>query len=117
MVLDYILRRAHCFIENDDDEAAAAAEAEDEENAMPKYEEHENDPTAPEMKSWGEKNRNLNIGITKLISDGVFIAAYPLHEPTEKKEVASETNNRIMLRRYWASYPSFARQQPLDYIR
>ncbi|TPP65893.1 Anoctamin [Fasciola gigantica] len=144
LVLDYILRRAHCFWDEDEEEeaeAATAAETEgyksaSEDQMMPKYEHHEEGSGKIDLEGWRATRHNLNIGITKLVSDGVFLAAYPLHElsakmqavydqlhappmdsPTEKKEVVSDVNNRIMLRRYWASYPSFARRQPLDYIR
>ncbi|RTG82536.1 uncharacterized protein DC041_0007486, partial [Schistosoma bovis] len=79
-----------------------------------------------------------NLGITKLISDGIFSAAYPLHEPTEKLSLITlqqktispscygpagntlaptEFNNRILLQRYWASYKMLFKCQPISYIR
>ncbi|CAH8629126.1 unnamed protein product [Schistosoma rodhaini] len=79
-----------------------------------------------------------NLGITKLISDGIFSAAYPLHEPTKKLSLITlqqniitpscygpagstlaptEFNNRILLQRYWASYKMLFKCQPISYIR
>ncbi|CAH8543485.1 unnamed protein product [Schistosoma turkestanicum] len=58
-----------------------------------------------------------NLGITKLISDGVFTAAYPLHEPAGSTLPPTEFNNRILLQRYWASYKMLFKCQPISYIR
>ncbi|CAI2732359.1 unnamed protein product [Schistosoma spindalis] len=58
-----------------------------------------------------------NLGITKLISDGIFSAAYPLHEPAGKTLAPTEFNNRILLQRYWASYKMLFKCQPISYIR
>ncbi|XP_018653261.1 putative anoctamin [Schistosoma mansoni] len=58
-----------------------------------------------------------NLGITKLISDGIFSAAYPLHEPAGSTLAPTEFNNRILLQRYWASYKMLFKCQPISYIR
>ncbi|CAH8594458.1 unnamed protein product [Schistosoma intercalatum] len=58
-----------------------------------------------------------NLGITKLISDGIFSAAYPLHEPAGNALAPTEFNNRILLQRYWASYKMLFKCQPISYIR
>ncbi|CAH8586465.1 unnamed protein product [Heterobilharzia americana] len=58
-----------------------------------------------------------NLGITKLISDGIFLAAYPLHEPAGNTVSSAEFNNRVLLQRYWASYKMLFKCQPISYIR
>lgn len=63
------------------------------------------------------------IGIDRLIRDGVFQAAYPLHEgdykydPTEIQTPRMENNPRRILYDTWARYRVFYKAQPLDLIR
>ncbi|KAA3682073.1 anoctamin-1 [Paragonimus westermani] len=125
LVLDYILKRTRCVVR--DTAAEVASEPLDEKDSV--------------------CSRNPVIGITRLIRDGVFIAAYPLHEfneelqkfyrdhvaeaavegqtiakdgaaaPSKKAESGMESNNRVILQRYWASYSSCLRTQPIDYVR
>ena len=63
------------------------------------------------------------IGIDRLIRDGVFQAAYPLHEgdykydPTETQTPMMENNPRRILYDSWARYRVFYKAQPLDLIR
>ena len=52
-------------------------------------------------------------GITKLISDGVYLAAYPLHDGG----IQSEGSQRKLLYDEWASLKQFWKFQPLDSIR
>ncbi|KAF8572126.1 hypothetical protein P879_00175 [Paragonimus westermani] len=125
LVLDYILKRTRCVVR--DPTTEVASELLDEKDSV--------------------YSRNPVIGITRLIRDGVFIAAYPLHEfneelqkfyrdhvaeaavegqtiakdgaaaPGKKAESGMESNNRVILQRYWASYSSCFRTQPIDYVR
>lgn len=63
------------------------------------------------------------IGIDRLIRDGVFQAAYPLHEgdykhdPDELQTPMMENNPRRILYDNWARYRLFYKAQPLDLIR
>ncbi|CAH8587870.1 unnamed protein product, partial [Dicrocoelium dendriticum] len=93
LVVDYILRRTRCVLKN---QATSAQEISDDEVVRAKV------PL---------------VGITRLLSDGTFMAAYPLHEPASSEQKNLELNNRTLLKRYWASYKSFARVQPIDYVR
>ncbi|KAH8873920.1 Anoctamin-7 [Schistosoma japonicum] len=136
LVLDHILRRT-------------GYKSEDLVNADDLYEPSisDNVPSQePEDEFTGSPNRvnslyeiaAKNLGITKLISDGIFLAAYPLHEPSEKLSSitiqqrtlnpncygpsgnalqSTEFNNRILLQRYWASYKMLFKCQPISYIR
>jgi len=52
-------------------------------------------------------------GVNRLISEGVFIAAYPLHDGTIK----SPGCMRYLLSREWASIKKFWKYQPLDAVR
>ena len=63
------------------------------------------------------------IGIDRLVRDGVFQAAYPLHEgdykydKTEPQSWLMENNPRRILYDTWARYRVFYKHQPLDLIR
>jgi anoctamin-7 len=63
------------------------------------------------------------IGIDRLVRDGVFQAAYPLHEgdykyePTDQQTPSMENNPRRILYDTWAKYRVFYKAQPLDLIR
>ena len=63
------------------------------------------------------------VGIDRLIRDGVFQAAYPLHEgdykyaPDEPQTPLMENNPRRVLYDTWARYRLFYKAQPLDLIR
>ena len=52
-------------------------------------------------------------GISKLISDGVYLAAYPLHDGT----IESEGSQRQFLYKEWASLSNWWKYQPLDAIK
>lgn len=58
-----------------------------------------------------------DLGIDKLVSDGVFQASYPLHEPSTRQQGTSEVNIRILLTNEWASLKKIMKAQPLDYVR
>jgi len=58
-------------------------------------------------------NDDFAFGINRLISEGVFLAAYPLHDGTIK----APGSMRYLLFREWASFSKFWKYQPLDAVR
>ncbi|XP_041131859.1 anoctamin-1-like isoform X2 [Polyodon spathula] len=56
------------------------------------------------------------MGITSLLANGVYNAAYPLHDGDCDGENA-EPNDRKLLYEEWASYSVFYKYQPIDLIR
>ncbi|CAH1800001.1 unnamed protein product, partial [Owenia fusiformis] len=63
-----------------------------------------------------DPNDNMAFGIRKLISDGFYEAAYPLHEGSWKPK-SLKPNVRKMLYDHWAHWSNWHKLQPLDYIR
>lgn len=67
------------------------------------------------------KRKHAEIGIDRLLNEGVYAAAFPLHEgPSEmpEYEVAVEKlNPRQILYHYWARWGCWYKYQPLDHIR
>ncbi|XP_054712221.1 anoctamin-5-like [Uloborus diversus] len=57
----------------------------------------------------------FGFGIKKLITDGIYTAAYPLHEGDLKDR--SLLNPRWFLQKHWASYSCIFKKQPLDEIK
>ncbi|XP_068601416.1 anoctamin-7 [Brachionichthys hirsutus] len=61
------------------------------------------------------------VGIDRLLSEGVFSAAYPLHEGDFELPTTPVPPRSLSLRQilygYWASWSSWRRYQPLDHIR
>ncbi|XP_041074925.1 anoctamin-1-like isoform X6 [Polyodon spathula] len=57
-----------------------------------------------------------SMGITSLLANGVYNAAYPLHDGDCEGENA-EPNDRKLLYEEWASYSVFYKYQPIDLIR
>ncbi|XP_033909744.2 anoctamin-1a isoform X2 [Acipenser ruthenus] len=57
-----------------------------------------------------------SMGITNLLANGVYNAAYPLHDGDCESENA-EPNDRKLLYEEWASYSVFYKYQPIDLIR
>ncbi|XP_045433427.1 anoctamin-1 isoform X4 [Pipistrellus kuhlii] len=55
-------------------------------------------------------------GITSLLANGVYSAAYPLHDGDYEGEDV-EFNDRKLLYEEWASYRVFYKYQPIDLIR
>ncbi|KAB7498085.1 Anoctamin-1, partial [Armadillidium nasatum] len=53
-----------------------------------------------------------SIGIEKLLAEGAYEAAYPIHEGD-----LSGTNRRAILYKHWASVRNFYKYQPLDHIK
>lgn len=60
-----------------------------------------------------DQDDDFAFGITKLISDGVYLAAYPLHDGS----IRSEGSQRKLLYDEWASLKQFWKYQPLDAVR
>ncbi|XP_042199744.1 anoctamin-7 [Callorhinchus milii] len=67
------------------------------------------------------KRKRAEIGIDRLLNEGVFASAFPLHEgPFELPDYvvpAEELNPRQVLYNYWARWAKWCRYQPLDHIR
>nr|BAK22386.1 anoctamin [Xenopus laevis] len=56
-----------------------------------------------------------SMGITSLLANGVYSAAYPLHDGDYDSE--AEANDRKLLCDEWASYSAFYKFQPIDLVR
>ncbi|XP_040265023.1 anoctamin-1 isoform X5 [Bufo bufo] len=56
-----------------------------------------------------------SMGITSLLANGVYSAAYPLHDGDY--ENGAEPNDRKLLCDEWASYGVFYKYQPVDLVR
>ncbi|KAL9970223.1 hypothetical protein ACROYT_G022561 [Oculina patagonica] len=73
------------------------------------------------------KRQKGEIGINRLVEDGIFTAGYPLHPgpaelPKEWKEGPDgpeelKLNKRQILKEYWARWGKWLKYQPLDHIR
>jgi anoctamin-1 len=61
------------------------------------------------------KDDALNCGIKRLLADGTYLAAYPLHEGSWQPE--SKMSMRRLLWSNWANWRASFKMQPLDYIR
>ncbi|XP_067414324.1 anoctamin-1 isoform X1 [Emydura macquarii macquarii] len=57
-----------------------------------------------------------SMGITSLLANGVYSAAYPLHDGDYEGENV-ELNDRKLLCEEWASYGVFYKYQPIDLVR
>nr|XP_021154863.1 anoctamin-1 [Columba livia] len=57
-----------------------------------------------------------SMGITSLLANGVYTAAYPLHDGDYEGENV-EPNDRKLLCEEWASYGVFYKYQPIDLVR
>uniref|UniRef100_A0A8D0B957 Anoctamin n=1 Tax=Salvator merianae TaxID=96440 RepID=A0A8D0B957_SALMN len=67
------------------------------------------------------KRKHAEIGIDRLLNEGVYTAAFPLHEgPFELPEYEvrkEELNPRQVLYCFWAQWRCWYKYQPLDHIR
>ncbi|XP_069096832.1 anoctamin-7-like [Pleurodeles waltl] len=67
------------------------------------------------------KRKHAEIGIDRLLNEGVYAAAFPLHEgPSEMPEyevTVEKLNPRQILQHYWARWGCWYKYQPLDHIR
>ncbi|KAL1788824.1 anoctamin-1 isoform X1 [Sigmodon hispidus] len=57
-----------------------------------------------------------SMGITSLLANGVYTAAYPLHDGDYEGDNV-EFNDRKLLYEEWASYGVFYKYQPIDLVR
>ena len=59
-----------------------------------------------------------DVGLSKLLYDGVYLACYPLHEGTHRLESGeSPKNKRQQLKRDWARFGRIFKYQPYDAIK
>ncbi|KAJ8314467.1 hypothetical protein KUTeg_006617 [Tegillarca granosa] len=67
-------------------------------------------------KSFSDKHKEaFTFGVNKMIADGHYVAAYPLHEGHWK--AGSSPNSRKRLFDNWSHWRNFFKMQPLNYIR
>uniref|UniRef100_A0A8C9RA63 Anoctamin n=1 Tax=Scleropages formosus TaxID=113540 RepID=A0A8C9RA63_SCLFO len=71
--------------------------------------------TAYGKKKWAE------VGVERLLNEGAFTAAFPLHEgpleSTAHEGLPEQLNQRQVLFHYWARWSRWYKYQPLDHIR
>uniref|UniRef100_A0A671URQ0 Anoctamin n=1 Tax=Sparus aurata TaxID=8175 RepID=A0A671URQ0_SPAAU len=67
------------------------------------------------------KRKRAEVGVDRLVNEGVYTAAFPLHEgpfQLPKFEIRpDELNQRQILYHYWARWWKWSKYQPLDHIR
>ncbi|EEC20511.1 transmembrane protein 16D, putative [Ixodes scapularis] len=70
-----------------------------------------------QRKSFSRKraHKKYDFGVSRLLADGVYLAAFPLHEGSSDSK--GEGSPRAQLRKQWASLLALFRGQPLDHIR
>ncbi|KAK9737785.1 Calcium-activated chloride channel [Popillia japonica] len=67
-----------------------------------------------DRKKFSEKeNEDFTFGIEKLLSDGVYVAAYPLHDG----DLKTAGSMRYLLYTEWSSLRKWYKYQPLDYVK
>lgn len=71
-----------------------------------------------QRKSFSRDSQHRHFGVGRLLADGVYLAAYPLHEGgPDRTSGEGSTAPRTQLRRRWASVLAIFRYQPLDEVR
>ncbi|KAM9299553.1 anoctamin-7-like [Gastrophryne carolinensis] len=67
------------------------------------------------------KRKHAEVGIERMLKDGIYTAAFPLHEgPYEMPDyevIPESLNPRQILYKYWACWSQWYKYQPLDHIR
>ncbi|XP_024136617.2 anoctamin-7 isoform X1 [Oryzias melastigma] len=67
------------------------------------------------------KRKKAEVGVDRLVAEGAFAAAFPLHEgpfQLPKQDVRpDDLNRRQVLYFYWARWSKWYKYQPLDHIR
>uniref|UniRef100_A0A4W5M7S6 Anoctamin n=1 Tax=Hucho hucho TaxID=62062 RepID=A0A4W5M7S6_9TELE len=67
------------------------------------------------------KRKRAEVGVARLLNEGAYTAAFPLHEGTfelpEYEVRPDELNQRQVLFQYWARWSKWYKYQPLDHIR
>ncbi|XP_071511474.1 anoctamin-7-like [Diadema antillarum] len=73
-----------------------------------------------ETTTYGKRKR-AEVGISRLLEEEIFHAAYPLHDGPVKYPAQSvdvkKWNKRQILMKYWARWGTWYKYQPLDHIR
>lgn len=71
-----------------------------------------------QRKSFSRDSHRRHFGVGRLLADGVYLAAYPLHEGgPDRTSGEGSAAPRTQLRRKWASLLALFRYQPLDDVR
>ncbi|XP_077494204.1 anoctamin 1 isoform X3 [Amblyomma americanum] len=71
-----------------------------------------------QRKSFSRDSHRRHFGVGRLLADGVYLAAYPLHEGgPDRTSGEGSAAPRTQLRRRWASVLALFRYQPLDDVR
>ncbi|KAG9332753.1 hypothetical protein JZ751_014852 [Albula glossodonta] len=67
------------------------------------------------------KRKRAEVGVARLLNEGAFTAAFPLHEGpfkiTDNEIPPDQLNQRQILFHYWARWSKWYKYQPLDHIR
>ncbi|TSR39555.1 Pleckstrin homology domain-containing family M member 2 [Bagarius yarrelli] len=67
------------------------------------------------------KRKRAEVGVARLLNEGAFKAAFPLHDGPFKLPVdeilPDQLNKRQVLYHYWARWSKWYKYQPLDHIR
>ncbi|XP_065061399.1 anoctamin-7-like isoform X1 [Rhopilema esculentum] len=72
------------------------------------------------------KRQKGEIGVERLVAEGCFTAAYPLHvgqhkrpreEGPDSPDDEPQMNKRQILKHYWGRWSKWAKYQPLDHVR
>nr|XP_058161623.1 anoctamin-5 isoform X2 [Dasypus novemcinctus] len=68
---------------------------------------------------FGTEEGKKRFGIERLLNSKTYSSAYPLHDGQYWKpsEPPNPVNERYILHKHWAKFPSFYKEQPLDLIR
>uniref|UniRef100_A0AAQ5YTP4 Anoctamin n=1 Tax=Amphiprion ocellaris TaxID=80972 RepID=A0AAQ5YTP4_AMPOC len=63
------------------------------------------------------KRKRAEVGVDRLVNEGAYTAAFPLHELPKYGIHPDELNQRQVLYHYWARWCKWYKYQPLDHIR
>ncbi|VDM82255.1 unnamed protein product, partial [Strongylus vulgaris] len=75
----------------------------------------------PRLNSKGKTQNHYRFGIERLVAQGVYTAAYPLHQTlrndSSEMSKGNEVSQRELLYNHWVSYRNVLKYQPLDCIK
>uniref|UniRef100_A0A672Z5D2 Anoctamin n=1 Tax=Sphaeramia orbicularis TaxID=375764 RepID=A0A672Z5D2_9TELE len=63
------------------------------------------------------RNDREKTGIKRLLSNGTYTAAFPLHDVRHKYDLTTTQSERYNLYKHWARFLCFYKEQPLNLIR
>nr|NP_001086810.1 anoctamin 5 L homeolog [Xenopus laevis]AAH77486.1 Tmem16e-prov protein [Xenopus laevis] len=66
---------------------------------------------------YGEEEGKKKFGIKRLLNNGSYLDAYPLHDCRYWKKTDERSCERYTLYSHWAKFTRFYKEQPLDLIR